>query len=124
MSEAHDDFYLRYYVGHTTKENGHEFMEVELTPSGKLRYVNNSNYKSDTEILKEVYVSPAVVEELRRIVDQSEITRVDDSSWEQVSVTRKFQVKCTILCSVSLITSILVCPHYIQANRGNAQTRA
>ena len=83
MAEAHDEFYLRYYVGHKTKEFGHEFMEFELTPSGKLRYANNSNYKSDTMIRKEVYVSPAVVEEIRRIVDESQITSVDDSNWKE-----------------------------------------
>ena len=35
-------FYLRYYVGHKGKF-GHEFMEFELSPNGKLRYANNSN---------------------------------------------------------------------------------
>ena len=40
-------FYLRYYVGHKGKF-GHEFMEFELSPNGKLRYANNSNYKNDT----------------------------------------------------------------------------
>lgn len=81
MSEAHDEFYLRYYVGHHTDQFGHEFMEIELTPSGKLRYANYSNYNSDILIQKEVYVSPAVVEEIRRIVEESKISSVDDSSW-------------------------------------------
>mmetsp|Transcript_11401 Transcript_11401/g.15792 ORF Transcript_11401/g.15792 Transcript_11401/m.15792 type:complete len:156 (-) Transcript_11401:362-829(-) len=82
-SSAHDDFYLRYYVGHRGKF-GHEFMEFELSPSGKLRYANNSNYKHDTMIRKEVYVSPAVVEEARRIIKESEITtKVDDSNWRE-----------------------------------------
>ena len=80
MSEAHDEFYLRYYVGHHTDRFGHEFMEIELTPSGKLRYANYSNYNSDVLIRKEVYVSPAVVEEIRRIVEESGITGVDGSS--------------------------------------------
>ena len=47
-------FYLRYYVGHKGKF-GHEFMEFELSPNGKLRYANNSNYKNDTMIRKEAY---------------------------------------------------------------------
>ena len=47
-----DDFYLRYYVGHKGKF-GHEFLEFELRPDGRLRYANNSNYKNDTMIRKE-----------------------------------------------------------------------
>jgi len=50
MSEL--PFYLRYYVGHKGKF-GHEFMEFEITPDGKLRYANNSNYKNDFMIRKE-----------------------------------------------------------------------
>ena len=46
------DFYLRYYVGHKGKF-GHEFLEFEFRPDGKLRYANNSNYKNDTMIRKE-----------------------------------------------------------------------
>ena len=81
MSED-DEFYLRYYVGHHTRDYGHEFMEIELTPSGKLRYANYSNYEYASPLIqKEVYVSPAVVEEIRRIVEDSQITSVDDSSW-------------------------------------------
>lgn len=69
------DFYLRYYVGHKGKF-GHEFLEFEFRPDGKLRYANNSNYKNDTMIRKEVYVSQAVINELRRIVEDSEIMKV------------------------------------------------
>ena len=47
------DFYLRYYVGHKGKF-GHEFLEFEFRPDGKLRYGNNSNYKNDVMIRKEV----------------------------------------------------------------------
>ena len=73
------DFYLRYYVGHKGKF-GHEFLEFEFRPegkemfqslsvslinfltffflfSGKLRYANNSNYKNDVMIRKEVSFS-------------------------------------------------------------------
>eukprot|EP00962_Isochrysis_galbana_P014163 scaffold4035_cov132-Isochrysis_galbana.AAC.9 len=47
-----DEFYLRYYVGHKGKF-GHEFLEFEFRPDGRLRYANNSNYKNDTMIRKE-----------------------------------------------------------------------
>ena len=57
--------------------------EFELIPSGKLRYANNSNYKDDSMIRKEVYVSSAVVEEMKRIIIESEITTVDDGNWKE-----------------------------------------
>ena len=43
-----DEFYVRYYVGHKGKF-GHEFLEFEFRPDGRLRYANNSNYKNDTK---------------------------------------------------------------------------
>lgn len=79
MSAAHDDFYLRYYVGHDADQ-----MEFILTPSGRLKYANISDYRRDNTIHKEVCVSPAVVDEFKRIVLESGIKSVDDSSWEQI----------------------------------------
>ena len=97
MAEIHDEFYLRYYVGHNSRECGHEFMEFELSPSGKLRYANNSQYKHDVMIRREVYVSPAVVEEARRIIRESQITSVDDSTWKDPgSDTRRQELEIKI----------------------------
>ncbi len=70
-----NDFYLRYYVGHKGKF-GHEFLEFEFRPDGKLRYANNSNYKNDTMIRKEAYVHSAVMDELKRIIEDSEVRRI------------------------------------------------
>ena len=39
-------------MGHRGKF-GHEFLEFEFKANGRLRYANNSNYKSDTLIRKE-----------------------------------------------------------------------
>ncbi|AES73825.1 protein mago nashi homolog [Medicago truncatula] len=75
-------FYLRYHIGHKGK-HGHEFLEFEFTDNGKLRYANNSNYKNDTIIRKEVYVSPAVIHEWRRMVSDSEIMKEDDHNWPE-----------------------------------------
>ena len=50
--ELNEDFYLRYYVGHKGKF-GHEFLEFEITPQGRLRYANNSQYKAENLIRKE-----------------------------------------------------------------------
>lgn len=77
-----NDFYLRYYVGHKGKF-GHEFLEFEFRPDGKLRYANNSNYKNDTMIRKEAYVHRAVMDELRRVIEDSEIMAEDDAVWPQ-----------------------------------------
>lgn len=74
------EFYLRYYVGHKGKF-GHEFLEFEFHSDGKLRYANNSNYKNDVMIRKEVYVNKCVLEELKRIIQDSEIMKEDDALW-------------------------------------------
>ncbi|KAD6796478.1 hypothetical protein E3N88_07374 [Mikania micrantha] len=76
------EFYLRYYVGHKGKF-GHEFLEFEFRPDGKLRYANNSNYKNDTMIRKEVFLTPSVLKECRRIVSDSEIMKEDDNNWPE-----------------------------------------
>ncbi|XP_058207498.1 protein mago nashi homolog isoform X1 [Rhododendron vialii] len=76
------EFYLRYYVGHKGKF-GHEFLEFEFRPDGKLRYANNSNYKNDTMIRKEVFLTPAAIRECRRIVSDSEIMKEDDNNWPE-----------------------------------------
>jgi protein mago nashi len=80
MTETNDDFYLRYYVGHKGKF-GHEFLEFEFRPDGKLRYANNSNYKNDTLIRKEVFINQAIIDELKRIVNESDIMKEDDAVW-------------------------------------------
>uniref|UniRef100_A0A8C2UI19 Protein mago nashi homolog n=1 Tax=Chinchilla lanigera TaxID=34839 RepID=A0A8C2UI19_CHILA len=72
MRAMENDFYLRYYMGHKGKF-GHEFLEFE--------YANISNYKNDVMIRKEAYVHKSVMEELKRIIDDSEITKEDDALW-------------------------------------------
>jgi protein mago nashi len=74
------EFYLRYYVGHKGKF-GHEFLEFELRHDGKFRYANNSCYKNDKIIRKEMYVNRGIIEEFRRIIDESEILTEDDINW-------------------------------------------
>ncbi|GBE61563.1 mago nashi [Babesia ovata] len=77
---ADDGFYLRYYVGHEGKF-GHEFLEFELTDDGKLLYKNNSNYRKDSMIKKEAFLTRAVIEEMKRIILESEIMNEDHSDW-------------------------------------------
>ena len=77
-----DHFYVRYYLGHRGKF-GHEFLEFEFRPDGRLRYANNSNYKNDQMIRKEVYVGPEILAELKRIIAEAEIDKEDDKHWPE-----------------------------------------
>ncbi|CAK0841231.1 unnamed protein product, partial [Prorocentrum cordatum] len=79
MAEG-DEFYVRYYVGHKGKF-GHEFLEFEFRPDGRLRYANDSNYKNERMIRKECYVTQAVMRELRKTIEDSEILKEDDNHW-------------------------------------------
>ncbi|CDO57545.1 Conserved hypothetical protein. Putative Mago nashi domain protein [Geotrichum candidum] len=80
-----EPLYIRYYAGHQGRY-GHEFLEfdIRVQDDGKsaiLRYANNSNYKNDNLIRKEATISPTVVEEIRRIITESEIVHEDDKKW-------------------------------------------
>ena len=74
QSSRREEFYLRYYVGHKGKF-GHEFLEFEIRDDGRLRYANNSQYKAENLIRKEVWVNDLVVDELKRIINESEILK-------------------------------------------------
>ena len=43
-----------------------------MRPLWQLRYANNSNYKNDTIIRKEAFVSEGVLSELKRMIEDSE----------------------------------------------------
>lgn len=64
---------------------GHEFLEFEIKGDGKLRYANNSNYKNDSLIKKEITLSPAMIDVIKQIIADSDI------------------IKCAILFSRPLI---------------------
>ncbi|QSZ28866.1 hypothetical protein DSL72_003371 [Monilinia vaccinii-corymbosi] len=49
--------------------------------SASARYANNSNYRNDSLIRKEMCVSSLMVEEIKRIIKTSEIMKEDDSKW-------------------------------------------
>jgi len=82
MTTTVDDFYVRYYVGHKGIF-GHEFLEFEFRGNGKLRYANNSKYKHEVMIRKEVFVSKTVREELKKIIADSSIMKCDDTNWPE-----------------------------------------
>ncbi|KLU85209.1 mago nashi like 2 [Magnaporthiopsis poae ATCC 64411] len=85
MSANNEQFYLRYYSGHSGRF-GHEFLEFDFRVVGDgrsavARYANNSNYRNDSLIRKEMSVSSLVVDEIKRIVKLSEILKEDDKKW-------------------------------------------
>ncbi|KAM0136056.1 hypothetical protein ACHAP3_004677 [Botrytis cinerea] len=51
--------------------------------SASARYANNSNYRNDSLIRKEMNISSLLVEEIKRIIKTSEIMKEDDSKWPQ-----------------------------------------
>ncbi|KAJ9091306.1 hypothetical protein QFC21_007261 [Naganishia friedmannii] len=89
-----DPFYLRYYTGHQGM-HGHEFLEFEYS-QGRLRYANNSNYRNDSLIRKEMWIGPLLIEELKRIVKESEITKEDDSQWPRKNIVGKQELEIRI----------------------------
>ncbi|KAK1964671.1 mago nashi protein [Colletotrichum sublineola] len=87
MAAPPDQFYLRYYSGHSGRF-GHEFLEFDFRVLGDgrsavARYANNSNYRNDSLIRKEMCVSALVIDEIKRIIKTSEIMKEDDSKWPQ-----------------------------------------
>ncbi|KAK6369567.1 Protein mago nashi [Exophiala oligosperma] len=51
--------------------------------SAVARYANNSNYRNDSLIRKEMSVSALLISEIKRIIKDSEIMKEDDSRWPQ-----------------------------------------
>lgn len=45
------------------------------------RYSNNSNYRQDSLISKQMCVSLTLIEELKRIIEESEIMQENDERW-------------------------------------------
>ncbi|EMD00848.1 hypothetical protein BAUCODRAFT_29225 [Baudoinia panamericana UAMH 10762] len=87
MAATGEPFYVRYYSGHSGRF-GHEFLEFDFRVVGDgrsaiARYANNSNYRNDSLIRKEMCVSSLMVEEIKRIIKESEIMREDDTKWPQ-----------------------------------------
>ncbi|KAI0803930.1 Mago nashi protein [Xylaria sp. FL0064] len=87
MTSSSEPFYIRYYSGHSGRF-GHEFLEFDFRVVGDgrsavARYANNSNYRNDSLIRKEMCVSSLVIDEIRRIVKSSEIMKEDDKKWPE-----------------------------------------
>ncbi|GAA6034232.1 hypothetical protein JCM8097_003798 [Rhodosporidiobolus ruineniae] len=86
-----DPFYLRYYSGHVGSY-GHEFIEFEIA-QGRLRFALNSNYRNEGLIRREIYLSQATLNEFKRIVEESEVTKEDDAAWPKKNVVGKQELE-------------------------------
>lgn len=75
-------YYVRYYAGHTGRY-GNEFLEFEIKEDGTVRYANNSHYRNENIIKKQARVSPAVLEEVKRLIVNSAVCDSDDEQWPQ-----------------------------------------
>ncbi|XP_022377976.1 protein mago nashi homolog [Enhydra lutris kenyoni] len=82
------DFHLRYKIELEGKF-GHEFLDR------KLRYANNSSYRNGVMTRKEAYVHKNIMEELKRIIDDSEITE-DDALWPPSDKVGQQELKTVI----------------------------
>ncbi|CAO3685358.1 unnamed protein product [Umbelopsis ramanniana] len=89
---ADDEFYVRYYSGHTGRY-GHEFLEFEFRGDGMCRYANNSQYRNDSLIRKEMHLSPTMLKELKRIIEDSEIMKEDDNQWPRKNVVGRQELE-------------------------------
>ncbi|ORX98917.1 Mago nashi protein [Basidiobolus meristosporus CBS 931.73] len=89
---AEEEFYVRYYTGHMGK-HGHEFLEFEFRGDGKMRYANNSNYRNDSLIRKEMDVSKTMLKELKRIVSESGVMDEDDKLWPKRNVVGRQELE-------------------------------
>jgi protein mago nashi len=86
-------------VGHQGKF-GHEFLEFEFRPDGKMRYANNSNYKNDTMIRKEVFVNEGVIEALKKVIKDSEIMQEDDRNWPMPDKVGRQELEVSVPASL------------------------
>ncbi|KAJ9495355.1 Protein mago nashi [Exophiala xenobiotica] len=74
-TDVSEPFYVRYYA------EEFDFRVIGDGRSAIARYANNSNYRNDSLIRKEMSVSALLISEIKRIIKDSEITKEDDLRW-------------------------------------------
>ncbi|KAJ2662313.1 hypothetical protein IWW48_001888 [Coemansia sp. RSA 1200] len=95
MEEPTADFYMYFYSGHKGKF-GHEFFRFEIDKRGRLKYSNNSNYRRDSLIRKELRMSPTLLEEIKQIIEDSEIMKESDEKWPSRDENGRLQLEIRI----------------------------
>lgn len=78
-----EEFYLRYTVSHEDKKYGKEYLEFEFHGDGKMIYRNDSKYRDDQKIQKIVFVTQEVLDEIKRMIRESDIIQQDDTKWPE-----------------------------------------
>ncbi|GME92321.1 unnamed protein product [[Candida] boidinii] len=96
-SNDHENFYIRYYSGHKG-DFGHEFLEFDIKCNtdddrGYLRYTNNSNYRREELIRKQVCISKLVIKEIKKMIQDCEILKEKDTEWPKVNSDGKQELE-------------------------------
>mgnify|MGYP001560300686 FL=1 len=97
--ERNKEFYFRFYSGGFRDiELGHEFLEFDIRhePREKfaiLRYANQTNYRNEDLIKKEVKVSILVLQEFIDIIRKSQILLESDRNWPKVTRESKQEIE-------------------------------
>lgn len=93
------EFYLRFYSGgYKDNVHGHEFLEFDIrhNPGDKfatLRYANQTNYRNEELIRKQVCISLLVLEEILCIVKESQILLESDVFWPKAERESKQEIE-------------------------------
>ncbi|KAJ2542433.1 hypothetical protein EV175_006058 [Coemansia sp. RSA 1933] len=95
MEKPTEDFYMYFYSGHKGKF-GHEFFRFEIDKRGYLKYSNSSNYRRDSLIRKELRMSPTLLAEVKRIIEDSEIMKETDAKWPSRDQNGRLQLEIRI----------------------------
>ncbi|KAK8790925.1 hypothetical protein WA158_005556 [Blastocystis sp. Blastoise] len=90
-----EDFYIRYYNGHKG-QYGNEYMQFEFHADGQFIYENNSSYKSEQMIRKKANVNKIVIDEVKRLIRESQVSQEDDSNWPQPNDDGRQDLECVI----------------------------
>jgi len=69
------------HIAHRTRAHRAHHTPARPKHPPQLRYRNNSNYKNDSEIRKRAFVSQAVLDELKRIIEDSEVRVCVGGRW-------------------------------------------
>ena len=112
--------YFRYYCGHMSR-HGNEFLELELNSDGTLKYANNSNYRKDSIIKKQVRVSESIIRELQRMALENQVLDCDDSSWPEPDRNGRQELEIRIgQTHISLVTNKTILVEEIENSRDPA----
>mmetsp|Transcript_5300 Transcript_5300/g.6769 ORF Transcript_5300/g.6769 Transcript_5300/m.6769 type:complete len:188 (+) Transcript_5300:69-632(+) len=80
------NFFVKFYVGHRGRY-GHEFLQFTVANTGLLHYVNQSEYKKDGLIQKDVVCGGLILYQIRKIICDSKLLEYNDKKWPKAGRT-------------------------------------